>query len=291
MSVMGAAMSDGFRIDHVVILVDELASAIEDYSKLGFTVTPGGEHPAWGSHNALIGLADGSYIELIAFRRRASDLGQRTSKEALADRLRMQGRSAVECRVEAWQAPMEGIVDFALLPPDIGRDIVRAQQHGLPVDGPLPGGRTRPDGQEVRWQLGIPRTYDVPFLCGDVTPRSLRVPPPEACRHANGVIGIDHLTVVAVDLDATIMRYRALGIVPKYFDYSWPETRTAEFWIGSVPLTVLSPAGPLSPAWEALAPRGQGPFRLDLRNTRHQEIEHMGANLLHGAQIGLIFRD
>ena len=129
----------------------------------------------------------------------------------------------------------------------------------------------------------------MPFLCGDVTPRSLRVPAAEACRHANGVIGIDHLTVVAVDLDATIMRYRALGILPKYFDYSWPETRTAEFWIGGVPLTVLSPAGPLSPAWEALAPRGQGPFRLDLRSTRQPGDRAHGANLSHGAQIGWCF--
>ena len=284
-------MSDGFRIDHVVILVDELAGAVDDYRKLGFTVTPGGEHPAWGSHNALIGLADGSYIELIAFRGRASDLGERASKEALADRLQLKGRSPVQCRVLAWQAPMEGLVDFALLSADIERDIVRARQQGLQIEGPLPGGRTRPDGLDVRWQLGIPRTYDVPFLCGDVTPRCLRVSGAEACRHANGVIGIDHVSVVAVDLDATVMRYRALGILPEHFDYSWPETRTAEFRIGGVPLTVLSPAGPLSPAWEALAPRGQGPLRLDLRNTRHEDFEHMGSNLSHGAQIGLVFRD
>jgi hypothetical protein len=284
-------MSDGFRIDHVVILVDELASAMDDYRKLGFTVIPGGEHPAWGSHNALIGLADGSYIELIAFRGRVSDLGQRASKEALADRLHLRGRSPVECRVLAWQAPMEGIVDFALLSADIERDIARAAQRGLAIEGPLPGGRTRPDGQDVRWHLGMPRTYDVPFLCGDVTPRSLRVPEAEACRHANGVIGIDHISVVSADMDATVMRYRALGISPEYFDYIWPETRTAEFRIGGVPMTVLSPAGPLSPAWEALAPRGQGLFRVDLRNTRHEDFEHMGANLTHGAQIGLVFRD
>lgn len=285
-------MADIFRIDHVVILVDDLARAIDDYTKLGFTVTPGGEHTKWGSHNALIGLADGTYIELIAFRKRAADLGRRVSKEAGYDQLRDQGLSPAVCRVLAWAAPMEGLVDFALLPPDIERDIARAKQGALMIDGPFAGGRTRPDGQEVRWQLGIPRTFDVPFLCSDVTPRSLRVPGGEAACHANGVIGIDHITVAAVDLDASVMRYRALlGAAPEHVAYGWPDTRTAEFWIGGIPVTLVSPTGTLSPVWEALAPRGQGPFNLDFRSTKSHELGHMGPALAHGAQIGMVFRD
>lgn len=283
-------MNDGFRIDHVVILVDELARAIEDYRKLGFTVVPGGEHPKWGSHNALIALADGSYIELIAFRQRSGDLGRRVSKEAGYEQLR--DRSPAERRVLAWGAPMEGLVDFALLPEDTDRQIARARQRGLTIDGPFAGGRARPDGQEVRWQLGVPQTFDLPFLCGDVTPRSLRVPGGEAVHHANGVIGIDHITVATVDLDASVVRYRALlDVSPEHVAYSWPETQTAQFWIGSVPVTLVSPAGTLSPVWEALAPRGQGPFSLDLRSTRHNELEHMAHGLAHGAQIGLVCRD
>lgn len=281
-----------FRIDHVVILVDELASAIEDYRKIGFTVVAGGEHEKWGSHNALIALADGTYIELIAFRRRMADLGRRTGKEGDYERLREAGRLPVECRVLAWQAPMEGLVDFALLPPDIERDIARAKQRGLAIDGPFPGGRVRPDGKEVRWQLGVSQSFDVPFLCADVTPRSLRVPSGEATRHANGVIGIDHITVAAVDLDTSVMRWQALlGVSPEHVAYSWPETRTAEFWIGGIPVTLVSPTGTLSPVWEALAPRGQGPFNLDFRSTRQQELGHLGPSLAHGAQIGLVFRD
>jgi catechol 2,3-dioxygenase-like lactoylglutathione lyase family enzyme len=285
-------MNDGFRIDYVVILVDELDRAVEDYRKLGFTVVPGGEHPAWGSHNALIALADGSYIELIAFRQRAADLGRRVSKEAGYERLRDRQCSPAERRVLAWGAPMEGLVDFALVPADIERDTARARQRGLMIDGPFAGGRTRPDGQEVRWQLGVPQTFDVPFLCGDVTPRSLRVPGGDAVHHSNGAIGIDHITVAAVDLDASVMRYHALlDASPEHVAYSWPETRTAEFWIGNVPVTLVSPTGTLSPVWEALAPRGQGPFRLDLRSTRHNELEHVAHGLAHGAQIALVCRD
>ena len=46
-------------IDHLVIVVPELEAAIAGYRGLGFTVTPGGRHPI-GTHNALIGLSDGS---------------------------------------------------------------------------------------------------------------------------------------------------------------------------------------------------------------------------------------
>ena len=53
-------------IDHIVIAVHSLDSAIDSYRALGFTVVVGGKHP-YGSHNALIGFEDGSYIEVLGF--------------------------------------------------------------------------------------------------------------------------------------------------------------------------------------------------------------------------------
>ena len=47
-------MALAFRLDHVVIRVNDLDHAIDDYRNLGFTVVRGGEHPGWGSRNALI---------------------------------------------------------------------------------------------------------------------------------------------------------------------------------------------------------------------------------------------
>ncbi|MEI6179461.1 MAG: VOC family protein, partial [Chloroflexales bacterium] len=47
-------------IDHLVILVGNLAAAVADYEALGFTITPGGEHTDGATHNALISFADGS---------------------------------------------------------------------------------------------------------------------------------------------------------------------------------------------------------------------------------------
>ncbi len=282
-------MDEACRVDHVVILVDDLAAAVEGYRKLGFTVVPGGRHEAWGTHNALIGLADGSYLELIAFDDRPADPAQRGRKEARFDALRTDGRSPVECRVMGWGSPAEGLVDFALLPPAIEKDLARAVEHGLVIDGPLPGARKRTDGQDVRWQLGIPSTYDVPFLCGDVTDRSLRVPAGKAAEHANGVSGIDRITVAVGDLDASAMRYRALlGDLPVEVDFRWPETRAVAFRIGTVTVALVAPVGVSSPVRDVLARRGEGPMGLDLRCTRQDLVGPLALVPAHGAEIGLV---
>lgn len=281
-------MPSSFRVDHIVILVDELDTAIADFRNLGFAVTPGGQHPSWGSRNALVGLADGAYLELIAFDGRLAD-GRYEAKESLADQLADEDRSPVECRVLAWQAPAEGLVDFALLPADTQRDITQARQHGLDMEGPLPGSRTRPDGQTVRWQLGIPSTFDVPFLCGDVTDRSLRIPPGEATHHANGVTGIERLLVAVADLDDSILRYRALlGTTPQDVPQEWPQMRTAAFGIGSTHVVLAAPAGPVSPIWGILTGRGQGPFSLYLRTIHPNLAGPLDLVHSHNTHINLV---
>ena len=56
------------RLDHVVIVVTSLADATAAFTAAGFTVTPGGKHDAIPTENALIGFADGGYLELLATR-------------------------------------------------------------------------------------------------------------------------------------------------------------------------------------------------------------------------------
>ena len=53
-------------VDHLVITVDDLSSAVEDYTKvLGFPPTWRGEHPEKGTENALFPLQN-TYLELMA---------------------------------------------------------------------------------------------------------------------------------------------------------------------------------------------------------------------------------
>lgn len=180
-------------LDHVVILVADLERAITDYTALGFTVQRGGTHAAGSTHNALVGFADGSYLELIAFLR--------------PDPAHRWGAFAARGH--------QGFVDFALLPPSVGEVVARARAAGVDYRGPLDGGRTTLDGQVLKWQIGTPPSSDLPFLCGDITPRALRVREGDVRVHANGVTGIASLTVRVTDETASRQRYAALlGLQP-----------------------------------------------------------------------------
>jgi catechol 2,3-dioxygenase-like lactoylglutathione lyase family enzyme len=175
-------------LDHVVILVADLDRAIADYTTLGFTVQRGGTHAAGTTHNALVGFADGSYLELIAFLK--------------PDPTHRWGAFAARGH--------EGFVDFALLPPSVGEVVARAQAAGVAYQGPFDGGRTTLDGQVLKWQIGTPPSADLPFLCGDITPRALRVREGEVRVHPNGITGIQAMVVGVHDRAASQRRYAAL---------------------------------------------------------------------------------
>ncbi|MCZ2495286.1 VOC family protein [Xylophilus sp. Kf1] len=261
-------------LDHIVIAVTDLEQTIADYAALGFQVLRGGDHPGRSSHNALVVFADGAYFELIAFK--------------------------APSPVERWWGQLdrhgEGIVDFALLPPDTAATVAAAARRGLALQGPLDGGRLRPDGERLRWQTARSATQDLPFLCGDLTPRALRVPEGEARAHANGALGVAAMTVAVFDLDATLQRWRALlgdaSVGPAEASADGA-IRTAVVRLGGTTLTLQSPldaaaashglAGVLA---KRLATRGEGPYAVVLRTA---DAARAGAaldpDLAHGASI------
>ncbi len=53
------------------------------------------------------------------------------------------------------------------------------------------------DGGRLRWQTARSPSADLPFLCGDLTPRALRVPEGEVRVHANGALGVASLGIAA----------------------------------------------------------------------------------------------
>jgi hypothetical protein len=54
-------------INHVVLLVDNLADAIVEASDARFNVLPGGRHEVGGTRNARIGFDDGVFLESLGF--------------------------------------------------------------------------------------------------------------------------------------------------------------------------------------------------------------------------------
>jgi hypothetical protein len=174
-------------LDHVVFVARDLAAAAEDHRRRGFTVTPGGEHAGGVTHNALVCFADGSYLELVAFRR--PDPTHRWWRHAASG----------------------GFADFALLSDDLVQDVSALSD--LIAREPAEGSRTRPDGVSLRWRAAFLRA-PLPFLVEDLTPRDLRVPSGDAVRHANGVTGIATLVVAGRDkhsVDKSYERLRARG--------------------------------------------------------------------------------
>ena len=178
-------------LDHIVIGVHDLAGTRAHFEALGFHVLEGGEHPApRTSHNALVVFADGAYLELIAWR----------------------GPAEGERWYRTLQAHGDGLVDYALLPHDTMEVLEAARARGLlTLHGPVDGGRLRPDGEHLRWRTARHETPDVPFLCGDITPRGLRVPDDAASRtHPNGAVGVSRIEVAVHDIHQARERYRAL---------------------------------------------------------------------------------
>ena len=190
----GEAEEDTQGIDHIVIAVRDLATASDDYARLGFTVTPGGEHTGGATHNALISFADGAYFELIAFR----------EPDRPQDH-KWWGRFAKG----------EGTVDFALLSESVDFEGDRLAQAGIEIDGPHDGGRCDPTGSASPGATRSRRAgAPLPFMIEDVTTRDLRVPTGAATEHELGVTGIAGLILLVDDLDQATGPYQALLDTP-----------------------------------------------------------------------------
>ncbi|MES2718579.1 MAG: VOC family protein [Pseudomonadota bacterium] len=256
-------------LDHLVILVPDLDAATTDYRALGFTVQPGGTHADGATHNALVVFADGSYLELIAFLRPQPDH-------------RWGGHAA---------RGHSGFVDFALLPGSVGAVVAEAAARGLAYRGPIDGGRLRPDGERLVWQIGTPPTPELPFLCGDVTPRALRVPEGSGRQHANGVTGVACLTVAVSDLDASLAAYAALlGQPGERLPLTGLGLQQARFALGTASLLLVAPAagahGPAAQALHsALGGRPAGVVGLALRGPAAASLSQTRS---HGAPIEIL---
>jgi hypothetical protein len=63
----GAATSSA-QVDHILLGIDDLGRGMEQFEKLtGVRPVQGGKHPR-GTHNALVSLGDGTYLEILALQ-------------------------------------------------------------------------------------------------------------------------------------------------------------------------------------------------------------------------------
>ncbi len=219
------------ELDHIVILVEDLDAAQQQWHDAGFNITPGGVHADGLTHNALICFADGSYIELLAFR-------TQTSTAHRWDRFRA----------------FPGPIDYAITVHDLPAFVQQVNGRGLDYTQAIEGGRQRPDGVTIRWRTSWPpqNTEGLPFLIEDLTPRELRVPEGERRSHPNGARGITDFTITVNDPDRAA---RDLTILLSSAVISTDEPHT--FTVGGTMLRMRR----LS-EYPALTWRGPGPASL-----------------------------
>lgn len=224
------------NIDHVVVLVSELAQAIQRWQQDGFTVTPGGVHADGITHNALVCFGDGSYVELLAF-------------------LQAPPASHRWARFNGFWGP----IDYVIAASDIDATVRELRAKDLPYADVVEGGRKRPDGVELRWRSAFPtdRNAALPFIIQDVTRRQLRVPAGDATMHDNAASGIVQVRVNVPEFEAASGAYDAL------YGKAEAQTHARVYRLQGSRITLSeSPAG--SDEAQYLQRRGAGPVAITI---------------------------
>lgn len=241
------------RIDHAMICVPDLAKGIETYTRLGFTVYPGGSHTGRPTHNA-IAFHDEDYLEILSIRDRSAVVPG-SPDAGLAEYLDQGG----------------GFRIVALQSDDLAADVAAMRARGVDVGEIRDGGRRSLQGQELRWRAAFlgPRDALPIFFIQHLTPLAERKAHAATLpRHPNGVTRVERVYVAVPDVAASARTYaRVLGRpVPAIHRGAVIKADMAVFDLGPTGLTVAQPMEP-GPAAEALARRGPGPFQV-LHRTR-----------------------
>lgn len=194
-------------VDHLLFAASTLEEGIREIERLlGVRPVAGGRHPALGTHNALVALGAGTYLEIIApdpslpppARGRLIDPGA-LSRPALAT--------------------------WVLRDERIESTVSRARERGLCLGEVASGHRQTPDGKTVSWQVSDPYAMPldgaVPFViawgdtphpsgvapeAGNLVDLQIRHPEPTAVANALASLGVDAPVMAAerFELIATI---------------------------------------------------------------------------------------
>lgn len=179
-------------IDHVIVLVADLARAAETYRRLGFFLTKKGEHTKLGTHNHCMMFQD-DYMEILGVR----EPGQWTERwtTTLKDR--------------------EGLVGIALLTDDAAADGAALRARGIAAGDPVTFSRAvdtpevKGDAEFIITQIPSEATPGAYMFFDQHLTRD-KVWHPAWQTHANGAIGIAGATMVHPAPTAVADTYRKL---------------------------------------------------------------------------------
>lgn len=240
-SAQTAPKSVVLNLDHASICVSNLEPMRQAFAESGLATDYGGPHANGVTHMALLGFDDGSYLELIAPQKPGVTEGSNWARLMAGD---------------------AGTCAWASEPQDIQSEVARLKTLGIPVKGPEPGSRKRPDGLSIEWMTaelgnGSPGST-LPFLIEDRTPRNWRAQP-SASTKGSGLTGIEFAVLAVSDLNASISLFR------KAYGWSEPlveahsEVGAKLAYFPGEPVILASPTDSRSWIGERLQKFGEGP--------------------------------
>lgn len=192
-------MAEGL-LDHLVIGATSLAAGF-DYLKerLGVEIPPGGEHHQMGTHNCLMRLEAGLYIETIAIaphlavppRARWFGLDDPAQQARLAERPRLihwiARTPSIEAGVAASDTDLGEITNMHR--DDLIWRLTIRPDGSLPYDGLLPS--------IIQWPGDRPHpSVNMAELGIGFTSLTLFHPRPDELRHSLNLLGLDHVVTV-----------------------------------------------------------------------------------------------
>jgi hypothetical protein len=136
------------QIDHLILVVSDLKKGMAEFAeRTGVTPVYGGEHPHTFTHNALVALDNGVYLEIIAARPDA------VAKPAEAAEM-AQFRSYQQLTPLAWVLRSRNS--------EMTRNKLKSA--GFAVSENEPGSRVKPDASLLAWNLFSIEKLDYPFF-------------------------------------------------------------------------------------------------------------------------------
>jgi hypothetical protein len=135
------------QLDHVILGVSNLERGISEFEALtGVRPMPGGVHPGRGTHNALVSLGSGQYLEIMA------PVGDARPDFPFQLLPTLQHITPI-----GWVRSTQ----------DMGRTVETLAARGVTTSQGVSGSRKRPDGQILKWTLALieaPLETGVPAL-------------------------------------------------------------------------------------------------------------------------------
>jgi hypothetical protein len=181
----------GLRIDHIVYATLDVDKSVEHLAALmGIRSTAGGRHIGMGTHNYLLGLGDGAYLEVI---------GPDPTQTVPPGHIRPFG-------IDVLDGPK--LAGFGVKAPNIDEVVTGARRAGYDPGDVHDLQRATPDGGLLAWRLTFGSSHHglVPFLIdwrdsihpSSTSPPGCRLvslraehPDPETVRRSNQALGFD----------------------------------------------------------------------------------------------------